>query len=180
MQQIRHFEAIIRLVKYQLDEVLPLALEAAGPPQSDDTIDTTNLVLEAPRQVKNTYRAVEINKFPATIISPINSGPVNREDLLDQNARDCVAFRHDFAVHVVLASAESQVEDSTYVLIRYVQTLIDTVCGFTEQALIDACAAAQLSPSMLVEIVPGEIEYSEEPQKSILLRHAIIPFTAFS
>ena len=61
MEQIRHLEAIVRLVKYQLTEVLPLRLETAGPPQSDDT---TNLYLEPLRQVRTAYRAADPNSPP--------------------------------------------------------------------------------------------------------------------
>jgi len=176
MEQIRHLEAIIRLVKYQLTEVLPLRLEAAGPPQSDDT---TNLYLEPLRQVRTAYRAAEQDRWPAAVISPISSGPVSDADLLDQNARDCAAFQHEFAVHLVLAAADSQAEDLGYVLVRYVKELIDAVCGFEMQALVDACTASQLTP-FLCEIVPGDAAYSEPGNKSTMLREAIIGFTAYS
>jgi hypothetical protein len=173
---MQSIEPIIRLAIHQLTEILPLEVEAAGPPQSDDA---TNLYLPPAKQIKNSFRSVEQNKFPAVIVSPVSSEPVNPEELLDENDADCVVFRHEFEVKLALTDSESNTEDLTNKLSRYCQIIKRVVRDFEQSALVAAFEASQLDP-VDVQIVPGAVFYEEPADKSILLRTAVIKFVAYA
>lgn len=175
---MRSIEPIIRLVKYQLTEILPLAVEQAGPAQNDDDADPTTLYLPPPAQVRNSFRAIELRSFPALIISPTRTSPVAPEAFLDDPGADCKTYRHEFDVLLVLSGSESEVEDLTYKLSRYVGLVQTAVCEFEAQALLNAFTASQLD-STPVEIIPGDVLYEEPDDKSYLLRTATMSFTAY-
>lgn len=172
-------EPIIRLVKYQLEEILPVEIAAASPPQTEESSDASYLNLPAPAQVKNSLRAVEQMTFPALVIVPIGSDPVSTDDQLDGNDEACIVHRHEFAVQLALVEAESEAENLTYILARYAKIVRAVVCAFTQDAAADAFEQSGLD-SVPVVIVPGSVFYENRPTNSLMLRTASIDFAAYA
>lgn len=172
-------EPIIRLVKHQLEEILPVEIAAASPPQTEEATDSSYLNLPIPAQVKNSFRAVEQERFPALVIVPVSSEPTEAERLFDDPDEECQVHKHDFLVQLAVVESESEAENLTYILARYCQILRRVVCQFEEGARVQAFADSGIADTD-VSIIPGAVFYENRPTNSLMLRTASLEFSAFA
>lgn len=175
---MKPIEPIIRLVKYQLEEVLPPRVADAMPDQSDDE---TILHAPVPAQVKNGFRALEQQHFPALAIMQGETTVVDPESLIDDPGGDCANWRHGFAVQLALTCAddETSVENLTYIISRYAMLVVEVVTQFEQAALVAAYTASHLANVDNVSIVAEGVFYDEPNDKTRMLRTAHIEFAAY-
>lgn len=176
---MKPIEPIIRLCKYQLEEVLPPRIELEMPAQS---ADVTILYAPPPAQIKNAFRALEQQTFPALTIMQGETTVVDAESLMDDPGGDCATWRHGFAVQIALTcpdDAES-VENLTYIISRYAMLVIEVVTQFEQSALSAAYTASHISTDLNpVSIVAEAVFYDEPNDKTRMLRTAHIEFAAY-
>lgn len=172
-------EPIIRLVKYLLQEVLPVNLALAGPPQDDDA---PNLYLPppSPTNVVTTFQNLAKDRWPQVVILFDDTVPVDADTL--QNCSVDASQRHTFSVWFCLADSEKNAEDLTFKVSRYAQVIKDTIRGFTEADRVAAFEASQPgleSVDFFFEV--GATSYNETAKSAtMLIRECVIEFACYS
>lgn len=170
-------EPILRLVKYQLQEVLPVNLANAGPAQATDE---TILFLPPPKpqDVVTTLASLTRERYPFVAIIIDSTTPVDADAL--QSCPEDASQRHTFSILFGLSDSEKNAEDLIYKVSRYAQVIKDTIRDYSPEALDDAFTASRLDPVDLV-FEAGATNYSETDRRnSLLVRECVIEFACYS